>query len=90
MTCQNSANNQRFYATARATVINNGWRNKASVAVLGSAVLGFGILSAKEVINKNWLKCQLLIIFLKVYCDAVSDDKQRVRIRRNIYKKTGY
>lgn len=44
-----SANNQRFYSTARTTLANNGWRNKASVAVLGSAVLGFGALTAKEV-----------------------------------------
>lgn len=46
---KSSGNNQRFYSTARTTLANNGWRNKAGVAVLGSAVLGLGALSAKEV-----------------------------------------
>ncbi|KAI9358045.1 Coproporphyrinogen III oxidase [Pilaira anomala] len=40
--------NQRFYATARTSVLNNSWRNKAYYATLGAAVLGFGLLNAKE------------------------------------------
>lgn len=49
----NSIGNQRFYATARTTVANNSWRNKASLAALGTATVAFSFWNAKEVSHSS-------------------------------------